>query len=197
MMFRRIWVATLIVLALSLLTGLTVARASGQPDEQCPPGEAFDPYTSECNPVVLADCGQNPYHYNTIGNHWGRRFERTCFPETRDPFEGVFHGLNFAEAQAKLAELGLGGLTHPQQVNALIERGIWDPIGEHVITEATKAGTGKLLIPTDCGPVPYRYNAIGGHFERRFSAFCYPITNDINDLLYSGLWINETPVSGQ
>jgi hypothetical protein len=47
--------------------------------------------------------------------------------------------------------------------------------------------TCKVEVRIDCGPNPYRYNAVGGHWERPFNRWCYYTTNDPNERAYHDL----------
>lgn len=190
---RRAGLAVLLALAIALSMGVLTAQAQ----DRCPENNtAWDPYLQRCVTVVRIDCGPNPYVFNTIGGHWERPFDETCFPETRDPFEGIFDRKTFDQAQDELAQLGLAGLTHDQQVQAFIDRGVWNVEGERVTSKLPpKDYTVKAQRVVDCGPNPYRYNAIGGHYERQFAAFCYPFTEDPNEVEYDGLFFNQTPLA--
>ena len=43
----------------------------------------------------------------------------------------------------------------------------------------------------DCGNVPYRWNPVGGHWEREFSRWCYPYVCDPNEIRFHGLTWDE------
>lgn len=49
----------------------------------------------------------------------------------------------------------------------------------------------KLEVRIDCGPNPYLYNAIGGHWERPFNRWCYETNHDSNERAYDGLTYGE------
>ena len=194
MSWRGIWRAGLIglaVVAVALVAGLSLARAQ-QP--QCPPGQVWDSDLGMCVPIEPPDCGPNPYLYNDVGGHWQRKFNHWCFFTTNDPFEAIFHNMTYAEAQAEMAGLGLAGLSREQQLQAFIQMGYWSETEGYMPLPRASDEKIKTAKEADCGQNPYVYNDVGGHFERQFAAFCYPITEDPNELDYDGLWLNETPL---
>lgn len=51
--------------------------------------------------------------------------------------------------------------------------------------------TCKVIVQIDCGPNPYRYNEIGGHWERRFNRWCYETNHDPFERLFHDLTYGE------
>jgi hypothetical protein len=190
-----LWRLGLIALAALLIGTVSVAYAEDghpqpatpTPTPWCPKDYAYSEDAGKCVYIAVVDCGPSPYNFNDVGGFWERPFNKWCFEHTDDAFESFFHGLTWPEAQDRLNALGLGGLAKDAQVAALFAGGYWNPITE-VEPEPLECPEGKdwnpleqrceVIEPPDCGPNPYVFNALGGHWERRFNNLCFEHRDD-------------------
>lgn len=158
----------------------------------CPEGTQYDPVRATCVDPDLIDCGPSPYNYNAVSGNWERLFYEVCWHTNHDAFEKMFHALNYTQVQELLAEYGLDGLTHDQQVDALLNAGyLGGPGGlEPIITCSdgyefnTSTGKCEPDLPPDCGPNPYVFNEVKGEWERDFNKWCFGINRDPFEILF-------------
>jgi hypothetical protein len=92
----------------------------------CADGYEYNPNKGECVPDVAPDCGKNPYNFNDVQGVWERQFNRWCHAVTGDPFEVIFHKMVYTRVQNNLTAVGLGGLSHQEQIEGLAALGYWD-----------------------------------------------------------------------
>lgn len=196
---RLVWRVGLLVLAVALIGMASVAYAeeghpqTATPVPWCPQDYAYSEDAGKCVYVAVVDCGPSPYNFNDVGGFWERDFNKWCFEHTDDPFESFFHEMSWPEAQARLAALGLSGLSKDAQVAALFAGGYWDPVST-VEDEPLECPEGKdwnpveqrceVIEPPDCGPNPYVFNEIGGHWERRFHNLCFESRDDPFEIFF-------------
>ena len=173
-------------------------------DVECPDGTDWNILAQRCETIEPPDCGPNPYTFNTVGNHWERRFHNLCFESRDDPFEILFHGMTFAEAQTFLASKGLSGLSHDAQVNALSSLGYRDAFGAFIpvslpptsstttTTTTTTAGSTYVVQRGDWLAKIARSLGVSVADLIRLNSGTYPTLLTNPDVLYVG-WVLRVP----
>lgn len=126
---HRLLIRLLVLAGLAFLLLAVVASVGGlvgtASASACGANPCVDDDGNRLHYFIERDCGRNPYKYNDISGEWERYFYQWCGMNNHDPFEIIFNNMFYNQVQEALDSVGLGQLSHDEQLKGLIRLGYW------------------------------------------------------------------------